>query len=560
MRTSLRFAAGLALAGAFLTGVDAAIQTVTRNGRYLYTADGNRFYIKGVAYQEQGAVVASASNPFLEPSTFIDPLANGTACTRDLPYLQQLGVNTIRAYSVNSSLDHDSCMQTFSNAGIYTIIDLSLPGNGSMDRDAPTWTTNLLDLYIETINVFSKYNNVLAYNVGNEVVIAANGTAAATFVKAAARDVRAYLNSIKSSALVGYASIDGDPTWLDPLANYLSCDPSGSNSGATSLDLFGLNDYEWCGNSTFQASYAGVEGQFAGYNVAAYFSEYGCITSPPRLWTEVGALFSSQMSPVWSGGVAFSYFPATSAQGQFGMVTISTDGSTVTTSSDFTNLQTQYAAASPPNSPSQSGAGTATYPSCPQQNSSWLASNTLPSTPNYAACQCLENNLSCQFTPSTSNYTAIVGSLLDYACSLVGQSGGSCSAISSNGTTGQYGAVSGCDPTVMLSYVMSDYYIANGANVQSCSFGGNGTVNNKAPSSASAANTVSSSCLASASGTSVPTLPAGAPSPSGSSSSSGGGSGSSPNAASVVLADARTLMGMGVLVAAGIASGLWTIA
>jgi hypothetical protein len=62
-----------------------------------------------------------------------------------------------------------------------------------MDRNAPTWTTNLLDLYIETINVFSKYNNVLAYNVGNEVIIQPNGTGAATFVKAAARDVKAYL-------------------------------------------------------------------------------------------------------------------------------------------------------------------------------------------------------------------------------------------------------------------------------------------------------------------------------------------------------------------------------
>lgn len=207
---------------------------------------------------------------------------------------------------------------------------------------------------------------------------------------------------------------------------------------------------EWCGNSTFEASYAGVEGQFAGYNVAAYFSEFGCITSPPRLWTEVGALLSSEMSPVWSGGVAFSYFPAASAQGQFGMVTISPDGSTVTTSSDFTNLQSQYAAASPPNSPSQSAAGATSYPSCPQQNSTWLASNSLPPTPNLAACQCLENNLSCQFTPSTSNYTAIVGSLLDYACSLIGQSGGSCSAISSNGTTGQYGAVSECDPSKFM--------------------------------------------------------------------------------------------------------------
>lgn len=68
-----------------------------------------------------GQVVASASNPFLEPSTYTDPLSNGTACQRDLPYLQQLGVNAIRAYSVNSALNHDACMNLFSNAGIYAM-------------------------------------------------------------------------------------------------------------------------------------------------------------------------------------------------------------------------------------------------------------------------------------------------------------------------------------------------------------------------------------------------------------------------------------------------------
>lgn len=31
-----------------------AIGTITRSGRYLYSANGSRFYIKGVAYQEQG--------------------------------------------------------------------------------------------------------------------------------------------------------------------------------------------------------------------------------------------------------------------------------------------------------------------------------------------------------------------------------------------------------------------------------------------------------------------------------------------------------------------------
>lgn len=43
------FAAALALSSSVY-----AISAVTRSGRYLYSADGSRFYIKGVAYQEQG--------------------------------------------------------------------------------------------------------------------------------------------------------------------------------------------------------------------------------------------------------------------------------------------------------------------------------------------------------------------------------------------------------------------------------------------------------------------------------------------------------------------------
>ena len=41
-----------------------ALPNVTRAGRYLYTEDGNRFFIKGIAYQEQGAhdVSLSGSN------------------------------------------------------------------------------------------------------------------------------------------------------------------------------------------------------------------------------------------------------------------------------------------------------------------------------------------------------------------------------------------------------------------------------------------------------------------------------------------------------------------
>lgn len=166
-------------------------------------------------------------------------------------------------------------------------------------------------------------------------------------------------------------------------------------------------------------------------------------------------MFSNLMT-TWSGGVAFSYFPATSPQGQFGMVTISPDGSTVTTSSDFQLLQQEYSNVSLINSPLQSDAGTPNYPSCPAANPSFNASSTLPPTPNDAACSCLEKNLSCQFTPLTSNVTSIVGALLDAACSLLGSSGETCSDISGNGTTGVYGPISGCDPsTSLLCFIVS---------------------------------------------------------------------------------------------------------
>ena len=152
------------------------------------------------------------------------------------------------------------------------------------------------------------------------------------------------------------------------------------------------------------------------------------------------------MTPVWSGGVAFSYFPAVSVQGNFGMVTISPDGSNVTISSDFSALEAQYGQVNAPNAPNQSSAGSTNYPSCPAQNATWLASTTLPPTPNDKSCQCLESDLSCQFTPQTNNYTAIVGELLDNACGLLAQAGGNCNDIAGSGANGTYGRVSFCDP------------------------------------------------------------------------------------------------------------------
>jgi hypothetical protein len=53
----MRFANALAkfcAAATILSSTVSALPKVTRAGRYLYSEDGTRFYIKGVAYQEQG--------------------------------------------------------------------------------------------------------------------------------------------------------------------------------------------------------------------------------------------------------------------------------------------------------------------------------------------------------------------------------------------------------------------------------------------------------------------------------------------------------------------------
>lgn len=200
----------------------------------------------------------------------------------------------------------------------------------------------------------------------------------------------------------------------------------------------------WCGDSSFEGSgYSSAVTQFADYNVVAYFSEYGCVKERPRLWTEVDALFSSQMSDVWSGGIAFSYFPKDGVDGEFGLVTLSADGSTVTPSPEFESLKEHYTAVTPPNTPAQDSVAASTYPTCTAGSDGFVTSLDLPATPNDSACDCLESALACRFTPATSDYREIVGELIGYGCN---QLGDECAPIGGNGTTGVYGRLSGCDP------------------------------------------------------------------------------------------------------------------
>ena len=107
----------------------------------------------------------------------------------------------------------------------------------------------------------------------------------------------------------------------------------------------------------------------------------------------------------------------------------------ITTNADFTRLAAQYAAVTLPTAIPTTPA--TAIPACPSDTNQ-LSSNTLPPTPNAAQCACLSARAwPCVAKPNLT--PAVIGSLLNTGCSLLGQAGGSCNAIASNGQTGVYG-------------------------------------------------------------------------------------------------------------------------
>ena len=208
------------------------------------------------------------------------------------------------------------------------------------------------------LDAFIKYDNALGFFVGNEIIAKANQSQVAPFIKAAARDMKAYRDSKKYRKVpIGYSA--ADIAELRPmLQDYLTC---GGNP-ADNIDFFGLNSYEWCGPVDFGTSgYVNLQKMATDFPVPIFFSETGCNQNPPRDFKDQEAIFGPEMVNDWSGAIVYEWIQE---ENNYGLISYGSKvdatatgahieggftraGTPSPVSPDFDNLKSQWAAAKP---------------------------------------------------------------------------------------------------------------------------------------------------------------------------------------------------------------------
>lgn len=208
------------------------------------------------------------------------------------------------------------------------------------------------------MDAFHNYNNVLGFFVGNENIAKKEDSPAAPFLKAAARDLKAYRDNKGYRTIpVGYSA--ADIVQLRPmLQDYLTC---GGNS-SENVDFFALNSYSWCDPTNFNTSSYNMLQEYAvGFPVPIFFSETGCNVPGPRLWDDQDAVFGKPMVNDWSGSIIYewleeqnhygliSYGPKVdpAQQGENVIDGFTRKGTPTPISPDFNNLKTKWASIHP---------------------------------------------------------------------------------------------------------------------------------------------------------------------------------------------------------------------
>jgi len=348
------------------------LEPITLEGNAFMAGD-ERFFIRGVAYQPGGA--ADAQDPLLDLETL----------ESDVEMFKELGINTIRIYTVDNAEGndeaHDEAMAMLDEAGIYLTLDASTP-KYSLNRESletlhQSYNAEYLQHLFATIDAFAGYNNLMLFYSGNEVINMKNNTNAAPYIKAVTRDMKRYIGAQADRRIpVGYSAADVKEN-IYQQAVYFAC---GDDDNARS-DFFAFNDYAWCDPSDFKTSGWDQKVElYSNYSLPIFLSEFGCITNR-RDWNEIEALMSENMTAVYSGGLAYEF---TIEDNGYGIVELGDDGAEP--NDDFDRLAAQFEKFPAPTG--RQGAktdGDLEHLDCPAESDDWpLDTDNLPEIPEEA--------------------------------------------------------------------------------------------------------------------------------------------------------------------------------
>ncbi|KAE9151272.1 hypothetical protein PF001_g4409 [Phytophthora fragariae] len=359
-----------------LTAAAAVDGVIVVRGNKLYNAKtGERFFIKGLTYE------------YAVSDDYYDKYSKAAISE----HLSGLKYNTLRLYNINPTSSYKKFMNDMAALGVYVLVSASpdndayygkyrystitkslscsgkvSSGDGAktVDQTETCYPALLLEYGKKIIQNFAQYDNTLGVVVANEIMQA--DLTAGSCVKAYVADLKNWMtvNGKKLRILpLAYAAADSSNSDISNADDYhvvkvqgLLCGDKMSNGlMAESIDIYLINEYRWCPDSTFAEAYQRYINMAQGIPIVVAFGEYGCKTSSstPRDWGMIPYMYqepskTKEFTAVWSGGLAYSYGEAKLASDSlFPMFTggstdfLGTPSSKSTT--DYTNLKAMFA-------------------------------------------------------------------------------------------------------------------------------------------------------------------------------------------------------------------------
>ncbi|SMD33162.1 Glucanosyltransferase [Reichenbachiella faecimaris] len=316
-----------------------SISEISVSGKAFVDATGNRFMVRGIALSTSMAM--NGTNDLLADTNY-DYIKNII-----LPHLTYLGVNTVRVYQVDHTLNHNKVMNLLSDSNIYVMVGL-VTLSISVDRINPKYTLDLYNRITSVAQEFCAFSNTFAFSVGNEVVFpgeiytamgnnakAANDTIKkdAAVIKSMIRDLKGYMNTKSLRAVpVGVAMQDGPASTLkawggigtDVVAQYYA-----AGNSAERADYIGINTYRYVNPSTGHGplnAYDGLASEVTSLPIPVFLTESGGLNIPAdsqapdstRDWAIVTQVFNNPtLYQQLSGQVAFEFFEKEGFHGLF---------------------------------------------------------------------------------------------------------------------------------------------------------------------------------------------------------------------------------------------------